>query len=88
MSATLRPSAGQAADAWLDLVRVAADQFERLSDEVLHGTEEFLAARLPSLRAGASPSEELEYLRALARPGDVWMELGAAAGRLARVPSR
>jgi hypothetical protein len=49
----------------------------------LHGTEEFLAARLPSRRAGASASEELEYLRTRARPDEVWMELGAAAGRLA-----
>jgi hypothetical protein len=80
---TLRPTADEAAAAWLALIRAHAAQFGRVADEDLHGTEEFLAARLPSLRVGASPSEELEYLRSLARPDDVWMELGAAAGRLA-----
>jgi hypothetical protein len=80
---TLRPSREQAAAARLARVEASHEQHRRLADEVLHGTEEFLAARLPSLRAGASPSEELEYLRSLARPDDVWMELGSAAGRLA-----
>jgi hypothetical protein len=79
----LRPSVDDAAASWRSLVDAARDQFERLAEEVLHGTEEFLAARLPSLRLGASASEELEYLRSLARPDEVWMELGAAAGRLA-----
>lgn len=79
----LRPSADDAAQAWLALVDAARAQFLRLADEVLHGTEEFLAARLPSLRAGASPSEELEYLVTLARPDETWLEPGAAAGRLA-----
>ncbi len=79
----LRLGADDAARAWLALVDAAREQFARLADEVLHGTEEFLAARLPSLRAGASPSEELEYLTTLARPDETWLEPGAAAGRLA-----
>jgi hypothetical protein len=79
----LRPSVDDAAAAWRSLVDAARDQFQRLAEEVLHGSEEFLAARLPSLRPGASASEELDYLRSLARPDEVWMELGAAAGRLA-----
>ena len=79
----LVPSREEAAAAWLEQIEASHAQMKRLADEVQHGTEEFLAARLPSLRAGASPSEELDYLRSLARPEDVWMELGAAAGRLA-----
>src|SRR5579884_55891 len=83
MAPSLRLSPDEAAAAWLALVRAHADQFERAAEEALHGSEEFLAARLPSLRVGASPSEEMDHLRSLARPDDVWMELGAAAGRLA-----
>lgn len=79
----LVPSREEAAAAWLAQIEASHAQMKRLADEVLHGTEEFLAARLPSLRAGASLSEELDHLASLARPGDVWMELGAAAGRLA-----
>jgi hypothetical protein len=82
-SSLLRPAVDDAAAAWRALVDAAADQFGRLADEDSHGSEEFLAARLPSLRPGASASEELDYLRSLARPDDVWLELGAAAGRLA-----
>jgi hypothetical protein len=79
----LRPSVDEAAASWRSLVDAAHDQFRRLAEQDLHGSEEFLAARLPSLRLGASASEELEYLRSLARPDEVWLELGAAAGRLA-----
>jgi hypothetical protein len=82
-SSLLRPAADDAAAAWRALVDAAHEQVRRLADEDQHGTEEFLAARLPSLRPGASPSEELEYLRSLARPDDVWLEIGSAAGRLA-----
>jgi hypothetical protein len=79
----LRPSLDAAAASWRSLVDAARDQFRRLAEEDLHGSEEFLAARLPSLRPGASASEELDHLRSLARSDEVWMELGAAAGRLA-----
>jgi hypothetical protein len=82
-ASVLRPTVADAAGSWRALVDAAHEQFARLADEVSHGTEEFLAARLPSLRPGASASEELEYLRSLARPDDVWLEIGAAAGRLA-----
>ena len=46
-SQVLRSSPEDAAAAWLDLVGAASEQFGRLADEVQHGTEEFLAARLP-----------------------------------------
>ncbi|HZR01035.1 MAG TPA: hypothetical protein VFC93_19700 [Chloroflexota bacterium] len=83
MAPSLRLSVDEAAASWALLIRAAADQFKRLAEESPFGTETFRAARLPAFRPGVSVSEELEYLRSLARPADVWMDIGAGAGRLA-----
>src|SRR5262245_44852301 len=78
----LRPSAADAAAAWRSLVRAAREQRQRLWQEVEGEREGFLKSRLPSFRPGATVSEELDCLLSLARPADVWMDIGAGGGRL------
>jgi SAM-dependent methyltransferase len=78
----LRPSADEAATSWRDLVLAAGEQHRRLWEDVEVGGESFLKSRLGSFRPGANVSEELDYLLSLARPDDVWTDIGAGGGRL------
>jgi hypothetical protein len=80
---SLRPAVEDVVAAWNALVDAFHEQTARLTEELEVGSESFWAARAPVFRPGASESEELDYVRSLARPEDEWMDIGAGAGRLA-----
>ncbi len=77
----LRPSASEALAAWAALVTADAEQVPRVrepeppADHYVHTAAHF--------RAGVRPTPELDALRALAQPSDVWLDIGAGGGRLA-----
>lgn len=81
-ASVLRPTVADVVAEWAALVQAFQEQTARLSEETTAG-EAFWRARVPAFQPGASPSEELAYLLALAQPVDAWLDIGAGAGRLA-----
>lgn len=82
-ASAIRPTTEQAREAWSALVAAVQEQGARLTAAPELANEAFWTARVPMFRAGASESEELEYLRSLLHADDVLMDIGAGAGRLA-----
>lgn len=80
-NATLRPEAVDALEAWRVLVEADREQVERLSERTLGG--DYYAPITDSFRPDRRPSLELPALLELARPEDVWRDIGAGGGRLA-----
>jgi hypothetical protein len=74
---------GQALDAWAARVRANREQVERLRG-VVHGPD-FYAPIAQRFRANPQREGEpaLEVLRGLVQPDDVWLDIGAGAGRYA-----
>src|SRR5882724_9843422 len=83
MSDVLRPDAASALEAWRRRVSANREQAERLRE----GTppRDFYAAVAPDFRANPRRTDEpaLELLRALVRPGETWLDIGAGGGRYA-----
>jgi len=83
MSDVLRPDASSALEAWRHRVSANREQAERLRE----GTppRDFYAAVAPDFRANPRRTDEpaLELLRALVRPGETWLDIGAGGGRYA-----
>jgi 2-polyprenyl-3-methyl-5-hydroxy-6-metoxy-1,4-benzoquinol methylase len=80
---TSNQTAKQARTAWRASVEAVQEQGARLATQPELANEAFWTARVPMFRAGASESEELEYVRSLLQADDVLMDIGAGAGRLA-----
>jgi len=78
---TLVPDAAAAADAWRALVIAEREQVERLPDRPR--PEDFYAPVAESFRADPRRRDEplLEVLRALVRPEETWLDIGAGGGR-------
>jgi hypothetical protein len=83
----LRPSASEAFAAYTCLVLANREQVERLRD-VPEPEGDFWARRAPRFRPGVLEAEELPGLLDLARPDDVWLDIGAGGGRFAIPLSR
>ncbi len=79
---TIRPSAEEAAAAYAAMVRANRVAIEAIEGPAPAGRD-YWATRAPSFRPGRAPTPELGPLFALARPGDVWLDIGAGAGRFA-----
>src|SRR5262247_1395442 len=83
MSDVLRPDAADALEAWRRRVRANREQAERVRE----GTppRDFYAAVASDFRANPHRTDEpaLELLRALVRPGETWLDIGAGGGRYA-----
>jgi SAM-dependent methyltransferase len=78
---TLRPSAAQAAEAWAALVRAEKDQVESLPNRPR--PEDFYAPVADAFRADPRRTDEplVDRLRALVRPDETWIDIGAGGGR-------
>jgi len=83
----LRPTAADAFEAYTALVAANREQVERLRD-VPEPEGDFWARRAPRFRPGVLDVEELPGLLDLARPDDVWLDVGAGGGRFAIPLSR
>jgi len=83
MADVLRPAAESALEAWRYRVSANREQAERLRE----GTppRDFYAAVAPDFRANPHRIDEpaLNLLRALVRPGETWLDIGAGGGRYA-----
>ena len=83
MSDALRPTAAEALGAWAARVSANREQAERLRE----GTppRDFYAPVASAFRADPHRTGEptLDALRALARPGETWLDIGAGGGRYA-----
>ncbi|MDA0364565.1 MAG: methyltransferase domain-containing protein [Chloroflexi bacterium] len=77
----LRPTADEALAAWRDLILANREQIERLRED--ERRSDFYARRAPQFQPGAIESPELEFVRALAQPGDTLLDIGAGGGRFA-----
>lgn len=77
----LRPSAETAFGAWTERVRANREQIERLREDVREA--DFWASRSGQFRPAQEQPGELPALRSLARPDDVWLDIGAGGGRYA-----
>lgn len=77
------PTAAEALATWATMVRANRDQAERLR-EAPAGTD-FYAPVADSFRADPNRTDEeaLNTLRALVRPGETWLDIGAGGGRYA-----
>ena len=77
----LRPSASEAAAAWRDLVNAEREQVEALPDRPR--PEDFYGPVAGSFKADPQRKDEplLDELRALVRPEDTWLDIGAGGGR-------
>ena len=77
----LRPSAEEAVEAWRQLVIAEREQVERLPDRPR--PEDFYGPIAQSFKADPHRTDEplLDELRALIRPDETWMDIGAGGGR-------
>ncbi len=80
---TLRPSAAEAAEAWATLVRAEKQQVDDLPNRPR--PEDFYAPVADAFRADPRRTDEpiLERLRALVKPAETWIDIGAGGGRYA-----
>src|SRR5262249_48035446 len=83
MSDVLRPAPEDALRAWSDRVRANREQAERLREG--DPPRDFYAPIASVFGADPRRTNEpaLEVLRALARPGETWLDIGAGGGRYA-----
>lgn len=83
MTDALRPSVADALAAWAARVRANAAQVERFREEP--DPPDFYGPVTSLFRADPRRTDEpaLDWLRALARPEDTWLDIGAGAGRYA-----
>jgi SAM-dependent methyltransferase len=83
MSDALRPTAGDARQAWRDRVRANRAQAERLREG--DPPRDFYAAVASDFRANPRRTDEpaLDLLRSLVKPGETWLDIGAGGGRYA-----
>ncbi|MFA7295558.1 MAG: class I SAM-dependent methyltransferase [Dehalococcoidia bacterium] len=81
MSNALRPSEGDALDAWRALVLADREQVSRIREP--EPPTDHYAETAARFRAGVRAVPELESLVALAHPDDVWLDIGAGGGRIA-----
>lgn len=86
-AARLRPSTSEAFAAYTTLVAANREQVERLRDAP-EPQGDFWARRAPRFRPGVLDVEELPGLLELARPDDIWLDVGAGGGRFAIPLSR
>ena len=79
----LRPSASEAATAWRDLVLAEREQVESLPDRPR--PQDFYGPVAQSFKADPHRTDEplLDVLRALVRPDETWIDVGAGGGRYA-----
>ena len=80
---SLRPSASEAAAAWRDLVVAEREQVEGLANRPR--PEDFYGPVAQSFKADPQRRDEplLDVLRALVRPEETWIDVGAGGGRYA-----
>lgn len=78
---TLRPSLHAALEGWGALVRADRDQVERLPNRPR--PEDFYAPIAEMFRADPRRTDEalLDHLRAMVRPDETWIDVGAGGGR-------
>ena len=78
---TLRPSAEEAAEAWATLVRAEKQQVDDLPNRPR--PEDFYGPVANIFRADPRRTDEpiLDRLRALVRPDETWIDIGAGGGR-------
>ena len=78
---TLRPSAAEAAEAWATLVRAEKQQVDDLPNRPR--PEDFYGPVANIFRADPRRTDEplLDRLRALVRPDETWIDIGAGGGR-------
>ena len=83
MTEVLRPSAAAALSEWRGRVRANREQVDRFRE--VPDEADFYGSVAPMFRADPRRSDEpaLELLRRIARPGEVWLDVGAGAGRYA-----
>jgi hypothetical protein len=83
MTDALRPSAADALAAWAARVRANREQAERLREGA--PPRDFYAPVAAAFRADPRRTDEpaLDALRALVRPGETWLDIGAGGGRYA-----
>jgi hypothetical protein len=79
--AILRPTAEEAFAAYEALVLANREQVERLRADT--PAPDFWAGRAARFRPGVLDAEELPALFEVARPDDVWLDIGAGGGRFA-----
>lgn len=78
-NARLRPASNEAFAAYTTLVEANREQVERLRDAPAPAGD-FWAPRAARFRPGVLDVEELPGLLELARPDDVWLDIGAGVG--------
>lgn len=83
MDGLLRPTADEAFAAYEALVAANREQVERLRELQPPSSGDFWADRAPRFRPGEMDAPEAEALIAIARPDDVWLDIGAGGGRFA-----
>jgi SAM-dependent methyltransferase len=83
MADVLRPAPGSALEVWRHRVSANREQAERLREGT--SPRDFYAAVASDFRANPHRIEEpaLNLLRALVRPGETWLDIGAGGGRYA-----
>jgi len=83
MSDPLRPGRDEALAEWARRVRANRDQAERVREAVAGA--DFYAPVASNFRADPLRTDEpaLDVLRALVRPGESWLDIGAGGGRYA-----
>lgn len=77
----LRPDEAGALAAWAALVDADAEQVARVREP--EPPHDHYAPTAQRFRPGGLSSAELPVLQALARPSDVWLDIGAGGGRFA-----
>lgn len=79
--ATLIPPASEALAAWAERVRANRDQAERVREGA--PPTDFYAPVADQFRADPRRTDEpvLDALRALVKPGETWLDIGAGGGR-------
>jgi 2-polyprenyl-3-methyl-5-hydroxy-6-metoxy-1,4-benzoquinol methylase len=77
----LRPAEAAALQAWAELVAADAEQVARVRES--EPPPDHYAAQAPRFRPGAMEAPELALVEEYARPGDVWLDIGAGGGRFA-----
>src|SRR5688572_15714090 len=86
--AHLHPTPNEAFEAYAAMVAANREQVERVRELVPASPSDFWAERAPAFRPGGFDAEEMAALEALARPEDVWLDIGAGGGRFALPLSR
>jgi len=79
----LRPSAREAEDDWRSLVQANNEQVERTQERI--DSDDFYAPMASLFKADPRREDDgqLNALRALARPDETWLDVGAGGGRFA-----